>query len=544
MILCCEIFIPFSEKGMQVTVLMPIYNAEKFLHDSIGSLLAQTSDQWKLICIDDGSTDNSRKILEEYCQKDNRIRLICQENAGPAVARARAIEIADTEYVSILDSDDAYAPDYVELMLKRSEDTDADIVVPDVEFGYGNTMKLPNKFASSKLNTDMIITDGKQAFDMTVPWKLHGWQMVRTSLAKKYYTVEQASYSKFNSDEYITRLLYLKSNKVALCKACYKYRIDPNSITRKPTLKRLDYLVTLDKLVDLCYRENVWMHTRVEVFNDYYVTLIGMNDFIAQLPEVDRTKARKMVEKAYHNSYRKKLSLSVWMAAPFRTKVKFAISLISLNSLLGGAKSKIREWYYGYLKWYRTKTIRNRDVTIISNNCWGGFMYQSCELQYNSPTIGLYFFAPEYIKFLRNLKGNLHKPLHFIPKSESRYAEHIPQDYLIGVLGDTDIEIVFMHYDSKEEVTEKWTRRTMRVDFDNMIVKFSDTDFGCTDELIEEFDKLPFKNKVCFTHKPFPQCKSVIYMPEYKENEYVLYEWAYSYRYYNFVKKANKIANE
>lgn len=131
---------------MKVTVLMPIFNAERFLHDSIGSLLAQTSNQWNLICIDDGSTDSSKAIVEDYCKKDPRIKLICQENAGPAVARARAIEIADTEYVSILDSDDAYAPDYVEKMLARAEETDADSIVPDVEFGYGNTQKLPNKF--------------------------------------------------------------------------------------------------------------------------------------------------------------------------------------------------------------------------------------------------------------------------------------------------------------------------------------------------------------------------------------------------------------
>ena len=209
----------------KVTVLMPIYNAERFLHDSIGSLLAQTCDRWKLICIDDGSTDASRSIVEYYCQKNSRIQLICQENAGPAVARARAIEIADTEYVSILDSDDAYAPDYVRIMLARAEETDADSIVPDVEFGYGNTQKLPNMFDQHHLSAELVIEDGKEAFAMTLPWKLHGWQMVRTSLAKKYYTVQQASYSKFNSDEYITRLLYLKSKRVALCSAAYRYRI-------------------------------------------------------------------------------------------------------------------------------------------------------------------------------------------------------------------------------------------------------------------------------------------------------------------------------
>lgn len=321
---------------MKTTVLMPVYNAERFLHDSIGSLMVQTSNNWKLICVDDGSSDSSLDIILNYEKELNnglegewKMKVLSQENAGPGVARARAIGIVDTEYVCILDSDDAYGTDYIELMLKRAEETDADSIVPDVEFGYGNAKTLPNMFAEHSLCSDMIITDGKNAFDMTVPWKLHGWQMIRTSLAKKYYTVENASYSKFNSDEYITRLLYLKSNKVALCKACYKYRIDSNSITHKLTLKRLDYLITMDKLVDLCYKEDILMHTKIEVFNYYYVTLRNMSDLISKLSKPDCDIARKIIEESYHYSYCKKLHMPVWLASPLRTKIKFALSLIS-----------------------------------------------------------------------------------------------------------------------------------------------------------------------------------------------------------------------
>lgn len=207
-------------------------------------------------------------------------------------------------------------------------------------------------------------------------------------------------------------------------------------------------------------------------------------------------------------------------------------------------KSKIKDLYYGCLKWYRSKTIRNRNVTIISNNCWGGFMYQSCGLQYNSPTIGLYFYAPEYIKFLKNLRFNMEQPLHFISKGESRYAKFISKDYIVGVLGDTGIEIVFMHYHSEQEILEKWERRKARVNYDNMIVKFSDSDPARDDSYINEFEKLPFENKICFTGKPYPSCKSVIHMKECNKIGYAYYEWAYSYKYYNFVKVANLLCKK
>lgn len=314
---------------MQVTVLMPVYNAEQFLHDSIGSLLMQTCKDWKLICIDDGSTDSSLQILKAYEANDNRIKVLIQKNAGPAVARARAIEIADTEYVSILDSDDAYTPDYIEKMLIRAKETNADSIVPDVEFGYGNTQKLPNIFKANHLNSQMLIEDGEQAFSMTIPWKLHGWQMIRTSLAKQYYTISNVSYSKFNSDEYITRLLYLKSKKVALCNAIYLYRIGEGSITRTISLKKMDYLITIDKLIKLIKQENIQKNILLNLYNDYYITLKNMANLVLQLPIDEQKEGKRRLLAAYNKSYRKNMTIRLIMQAPFRTKIKFIISLIS-----------------------------------------------------------------------------------------------------------------------------------------------------------------------------------------------------------------------
>lgn len=201
----------------------------------------------------------------------------------------------------------------------------------------------------------------------------------------------------------------------------------------------------------------------------------------------------------------------------------------------------IKSIYYSLLKFYRSWKIKNKSISIISNNCWGGFMYQSCNLPYSSPFIGLYLYAPEYIKLLKNLKYNLNQPIHFIDRSKSKYSQYIDKDYIIGVLGNTGIELVFMHYKTQDEVIEKWNRRLKRIDYDNMIIKFSDTDECRSDFYIEEFDKLPYKNKVCFTAKKYPDCKSVIYMPEFVKKGFVLYEWAYSYKYYNFVKHANQL---
>ena len=97
-----------SMDDCKVTVLMPIYNAERFLHDSIGSLLAQTCDRWKLICIDDGSTDASRSIcrvlLSERLSYSVNLSGECRTCCGACACYRNS---RHTEYVSILDSDDA-----------------------------------------------------------------------------------------------------------------------------------------------------------------------------------------------------------------------------------------------------------------------------------------------------------------------------------------------------------------------------------------------------------------------------------------------------
>lgn len=526
---------------MQVTFLMPVYNAEQWLDTSVGSLLAQTSRDWRLIAVDDESNDGSLAKLRQYEAQDERISVMTQENAGPGVARARAIERATTDYVAILDSDDALTPDYVELMLKRAAETDADSVTPDVEFfAPDGSRPLPDMFTQHGLSADMVIDDGHKAFSMTLPWQLHGWQMIRTTLAKEYYTVQQASYSRFNSDEYITRLLYLKSRRTALCAAKYRYRLDPSSITRKPSLLKLDYLKTLDRLLWLCEYEHLSSKVFVDVYNDYYVTVRDMrNNILPQLSAEDQTKGREMIRTSVA-TFKKKFRWSHLRGAKFSTKLKFALFFLHV---LPPPIEICKSFYYSALQTHRRLLLHNRTVSVISNNCWGGFMYQSCHCPYNSPFVGLYMYAPEYIALLRNLRENLQQPLRFIRTEDSKYKDIVNPQYLIAVLGDTGIEIVFMHYHLKEEAVEKWNRRMKRIDWDNLLVKFSDTD-GATDAEIAEFDSLPFAHKVCFTAKPHPSCPSVIPMPEYKDKPFVLYEWAYSYRYYDFVKEANKIKQQ
>lgn len=168
-------------------------------------------------------------------------------------------------------------------------------------------------------------------------------------------------------------------------------------------------------------------------------------------------------------------------------------------------KKKIKSFIYTNLARNRNRFLKNKDFTIISDNCWGGFVCQHFDLPYNSPFIGLFLFSPDYIKLLSDLRGYLSMNLKFITPNESKYSSELDPNsplanYPIGLLGD--IEIHFLHYPSESEAKEKWQRRVNRVNYDNLIVKFCDRDLA-TEKLINDFFSLPYKNKVFLSARKY-----------------------------------------
>lgn len=165
---------------------------------------------------------------------------------------------------------------------------------------------------------------------------------------------------------------------------------------------------------------------------------------------------------------------------------------------------------------YRKGKLRNKDFSIISNNCWGGSIYQRLDLPYTSPTVGIYFYADEYIKFLSNLEHYLSiKPI-IIHPNKSKYANQLSKlkvyrYFPIGIIDD--VEVVFLHYRSDEEAIQKWEKRKKRINLSNLIVKFNDQN-ECSEQHLIEFDRLPYKNKICFTAREYASCRNLSIIPQ------------------------------
>lgn len=122
---------------IKVSVIMPIYNASNYLRPALESVLAQTLSEIEIICIDDGSTDKSLSIIKEYHEKDQRIRIVTENNAGVSTARNKGIIRARGEYLMFLDADDFYEPNLLERLYVEAVKNELDIAV--CEYDVYNT---------------------------------------------------------------------------------------------------------------------------------------------------------------------------------------------------------------------------------------------------------------------------------------------------------------------------------------------------------------------------------------------------------------------
>ncbi len=188
--------------------------------------------------------------------------------------------------------------------------------------------------------------------------------------------------------------------------------------------------------------------------------------------------------------------------------------------------------------------MNNKNFTIISNNCWGGFIYQMFGLKYNTPTIGLFIMERDYLKFCSDLEHYCNCELVFIKPEESKYYNELtdngknPITYPVARL--LDIDVFFMHYKTEEEAYEKWTRRCKRINYSSLLLKMSQRN-DCDESTVNNFLNIKHKNKICFTAEKF-DLPCTVYVPELKDlNRYGGDETEATLKYVDIYKVLNDI---
>lgn len=153
----------------KISVIMPVYNGEKWLKDSITSVLDQTYENFELICINDSSTDMSENILKEFLQKDSRLKVYTKGNEGPGKALNYGVSKAHGEYLCFIDQDDKYQSDYLEKMLKLALKTNCNVCECNAYYWQNNNLtRIPYLQIFSKNNIVDVSNNKKK-----MPFSFH-----------------------------------------------------------------------------------------------------------------------------------------------------------------------------------------------------------------------------------------------------------------------------------------------------------------------------------------------------------------------------------
>ena len=302
----------------KVSVLIAIYNARNTLYQCFDSLLMQTFDDWEAICVDDGSTDGSWRMVQEYVKGDSRFKGIrLMKNRGQAYARNQALNQAQGEYVAFLDSDDWLSSDALE---KVVDCFDAHPLTDCVLFhlryvsdkgGVRQEWDYPQK--------PFGVLTGKEAFRLSLDWRIHGVYVVRAAIQRQYPYDDS---SRWFSDDNTTRLHYYASREVRECEGIYYYRQHPHSVSHVVDVHRFDYLSANANM----RKTLLEMHSPKEVVDEYencrWLNVIDMYMFYfkhrLELSEGDRQAGLEKIIRAWKSidtsslSWRNRLKPGYW----------------------------------------------------------------------------------------------------------------------------------------------------------------------------------------------------------------------------------------
>lgn len=246
---------------MLVSIIVPIYNAEKYLAETLNCLINQTYKNIEIICINDGSTDKSMEILEKYAQRDKRIKIYSQENKGEAETRNRGVTLANGEYITALDSDDVCSLNTIETSLNKIKENNADIVI-------------------NFLNTRLNLKDKKpKDFSYTTVWQL----VIKKELLDKNPDIIYNKNLKMGPDSVFTHKILGLTDKIVINPdSKIFYRIHENQISQrienKPDELLKNIRIWFEDMTDFYTRKNWW-----ESHNDHFMNYLCEQPFTSYL---------------------------------------------------------------------------------------------------------------------------------------------------------------------------------------------------------------------------------------------------------------------
>ena len=231
-----------TDKSPKISVIIPVFNVEKFLPRCLDSVLAQTFKDFEVICVNDGSPDDCDKILEQYAQKDSRIKIIIQRNQGLSTARNNGFKVASGEYIYFLDSDDFIHPQLLEYTYNLITANNAQIVSFDYIKNKSSDDNKKNEDIIKTYKTPLVALDKVESLVVDEPlkfWTKKGkfrlsfnvWtKLYKRDLIKDFSFIPSINYEDY---PFVCSVLSKKPKCVLTKLKMYYYTCNPESISNK-----------------------------------------------------------------------------------------------------------------------------------------------------------------------------------------------------------------------------------------------------------------------------------------------------------------------
>lgn len=300
-------------KSPQISIIIPIYNVERYLRQCIDSILAQTFTDFELLLIDDGSPDGCPAICDEYAEKDARIRVFHKQNGGVTSARNKGLNNANGNWIIYIDGDDWIEPTYVEELYNAAINNEADIAICAFRFVYED--------GSSVIEHPTIWDDNKQASlnrYIASIWTTACGTIQKSSLYKDNGVQSPKDLTFCEDFHLMVRLCYFANKVVSINRPLYNYRQRSSSIVHSLNDKTWrDELSTYLEIIDF-FRNQGELETYKKVMA--WRTLKTSNGMTLDLSRFDEFKKYNPDKKDY-----------IWDCPFIEFKLKILAWLITHN---------------------------------------------------------------------------------------------------------------------------------------------------------------------------------------------------------------------
>ncbi len=252
-----------------ISIIIPTYNTQKYISETIQSVIDQTLSDWELIIIDDGSTDNTVQIVEEFKKRDTRIKYYYQENAGVSAARNKGIELSKGEFIAFLDADDIWLPKNLEKKIESIENN------VEVFWAFSNIIH----FTESSEVIDDKITDANNLewLGALLLWNAEvkttpGNIVLKRECCTKGGLRFDENFSTAADQDFCIQLAAKYKGK-CLKEALVRYRVLENSMSRNIKVMEKDHIAVYKKALKRGLFKNFWF--KQKCFANLYLILAG-----------------------------------------------------------------------------------------------------------------------------------------------------------------------------------------------------------------------------------------------------------------------------